>query len=168
MWRRVYFSFPDAAQARQAVGELESAGISQDQMHAIGKADVDLSGLPLATEHQRRDRIWFWEQVFWYGNLIFFMIALAVTGAALWTGSVAWAIIGGLAAMASVVLGERFAVKVPHVHLNEMRVPLNHGEVVLLVDVPREQVRDIEKRVTTHHPEAGLGGVGWTIAHSGV
>jgi len=43
------------------------------------------------------------------------------------------------------------------------RCPHGHGEVVLMVDVPRERVHEIEHRVSPWHREAGLGGVGWTV-----
>jgi hypothetical protein len=106
--------------------------------------------------------------VFWYGNLTYFVVALGVAAAALYLGSPGWAIIAGVAAIAAVILGQRFAVKVPHVHLSEMRVPFAHGEVILLVDVPRTRVCEIEQLVSRHHPEAGVGGVGWTIASAGI
>jgi hypothetical protein len=66
------------------------------------------------------------------------------------------------------VAGERFAVKLPHDHMSDLRIPLAHGEVVLMVDVPKHRVSDIESLVSRHHPEASMGGVGWTVAALGV
>jgi len=45
---------------------------------------------------------------------------------------------------------------------------LEHGEVVLLVDVPFQRVREIEHLVAEPHPEIGVGGVGWTIEAFGI
>ena len=168
MWRRIYFSFPNADLARRVVSELESAGVSEGNIHTVASAGVDITGLPVANEAQRRDRIWFWEQVFWYGNLAFFATALAAMALAFYAGLIGWALIAAAFAAAAYFFGERFAVKVPHAHLAQMRVPLAHGEVVLLVDVPRTRVREIEKRVSRHHPEAGIGGIGWTITSTGL
>ena len=42
------------------------------------------------------------------------------------------------------------------------------GEVILLVDAARTRVHEIEQVVSRHHPEAGLGGVGWTVASVGI
>jgi len=39
--------------------------------------------------------------------------------------------------------------------------------VVLLVDVPRRRVREVEALIG-HHPEASIGGVGWTIVSAGI
>jgi len=62
----------------------------------------------------------------------------------------------------------RFAVRLSHAHLADLRVPLEHGEVVLLVDVPFHRVREIEHLVAERHPEVGVGGVGWTVEAFGV
>ena len=48
-----------------------------------------------------------------------------------------------------------------------MRVPFAHGEEILLVDVPRTHVHEIEQLVSRRHPETGVGGVGWTIVSAG-
>ena len=168
MWRRLYFTFPHAEHARRVVAELERDGVNRNRIHTIARPDVDLSGLPIANEAQRKDRVWFWERTFWNGNLIFFAIMLAIAALTLYAGSPGWTIVALAAALAAVVLGERFAVKVPHVHLSEMRVPMIHGEVIIMVDVPRTRVRDIEQMVIRHHPEAGVGGVGWTLASAGI
>ena len=168
MWRRLYVAFPHAEQARGVVAELEQAGVKREQIHTIARPDVDIAGLPVANEAQRQDRVWFWERLFWNGNLAAFAVALVVAALALYAGAPGWAMVAAAAAIVAVVLGDLFAVKVPHVHLSEMRVPLNHGEVVLLVDVPRDRLLEIEQLVSRHHPEAGVGGVGWTIAAAGI
>jgi len=52
---------------------------------------------------------------------------------------------------------------VPDTHLDEFRGALSHSEVLLMVDVPRQRVAEIEEIVRQQHPEATLGGAGWTI-----
>jgi hypothetical protein len=67
------------------------------------------------------------------------------------------------------VAGNRFAARLPHAHLMDLRVPLEHGEVVLLVDVPSSrQLHEIEHLLAGRHPELGVGGVGWTSKLLGV
>jgi hypothetical protein len=150
------------------VDELERAGIERANMHTIARGDVDITGLPRASDAQRKDRVWFWEQVFWTGNLALFGLSLLGCVLALWEGSVAGLIFSLLVVMVTFLLGNRFAVVTPHVHLDEMRVPLLHGEVVLMVDLPRARVEEIEQLISRHHPEAGVGGVGWTLASMGI
>ena len=50
MWRRIYFSFPQAEQASRAVAELEAVGVDRAQLHTLARSDVDISGLPVATK----------------------------------------------------------------------------------------------------------------------
>jgi hypothetical protein len=168
MWRRIYFSFPSAEQARRVIAELETAGVNRDHIHTIARPDVGIADLPVANETQCRDRVWFWDRVFWYGNLAYFAVALAAAVLALYLGSPGWASVAALMAVALVILGKRFVVKPPHIHLSELRLPIAHGEVILLVDVPRSRVHEIEQAVSRHHPETGLGGVGWTMVSAGI
>jgi hypothetical protein len=168
MVRRLYLTFPTSSQARRAVADLEGAGVLPANMHAVAKSGTDLSGLPRATEGQKHDQVWRLERLFWYGNLGVFALAALGLIAAL----VAWSPVGMIASVvvlvATFIAGERFAVKLPHAHLADLRVPLEHGEVVLLVDVPLQRVREIEHLVAERHPEIGVGGVGWTIEAFGI
>jgi len=168
MYRRLYLTFPTTSQARRAVTDLEGASVRPAHIHAVAKPGTDLSGLPRATEGQKHDQVWRLEHLFWYANLGVF--ALAALGLA--TAVFAWSTAGMVASvavmLATFIAGERFAVKLPHAHLADLRVPLEHGEVVLLVDVPFQRVREIEHLVAERHPEIGVGGVGWTIQTFGV
>ena len=168
MVRRLYLTFPTRSQAARAVADLQGEGVRAEHIHAVAKPGTDLSGLPRATEAQQRDHAWRLERLSWYANLGVF--ALAALGLA--TALFAWSAAGMVASVAvmlvTFIAGERFAVKLPHTHLADLRVPLEHGEVVLLVDVPFQRVREIEHLVAERHPETGVGGVGWTIEALGV
>jgi hypothetical protein len=60
--------------------------------------------------------------------------------------------------------GLGFTSRVPNVHLGEFRDALRHAEILLMVDVPVQQVARVEDRVHRRHPEAAVGGVGWSLA----
>ena len=66
------------------------------------------------------------------------------------------------------VLGDLFATFMPRVHLREFEDALSHGEVLLMIDVPSQQVAEIEARVLHHHPAAIPGGASWTIQLKGL
>lgn len=163
MLRRIYFAIPDTAHARRIVAELESAGISREQMHASAKDGVELSDLPVATLAQRDDLVWRLDKLFWRGNLWFFGGAVALLVAAVAITSAPLAVVAAVLMVASYLLGKRFAVRIPHTHIGEMKVPLAHGEIVLMIDAPKDRVREIVQRVSRHHPEAYVSGVGWTM-----
>lgn len=162
MLRRIFFVIPDVPHAKRIVKELEKAGIEWEQMHASSNPRVKLSGLPAATVAQNRDLVWALDKLFWRADLVLFALATLGLAAALYSGSLIWAALSAAVMLGTFLLGNWFSVKLPHTHLGDMRVPLNHGEVVLMVDVPLNRVREIEQLVSRHHPEAEVGGVGWT------
>ncbi|MEA3274408.1 MAG: hypothetical protein U9Q81_03765 [Pseudomonadota bacterium] len=163
MYRRLYFTFPTPGQTRDVVADLETAGVERGHMHATAKTGTDLSGLPRANQAQRTDKVWLAERLFWYGNLAVFALAALGLALALYGASLGGIAVSLVIMLATFIAGQRFAVKVPHAHLADVRVPLEHGEVVLMVDVPFHRVREIEHLVSQRHPEAGVGGVGWTM-----
>ena len=97
-----------------------------------------------------------------------FFFALGLLVFSLWSGSwnwvVAWLVIMGL----TFYLGNHFAKHVPHAHMTECQAALGHGEILLLVDVPRWQVAAVEKAIRRHHPEVEMGGVSWTLDALGI
>lgn len=168
MKRRLYFLFPHADQASTVVHELEQTGIGRSDIHALCRDEQALGDLPAATAHQRNDDGKRLEQFAWNANLGIFFVAL---GGLLWsvgTGSLLWGVLC-LAIMAlTFFFGGWFTLHVPNVHLDEFRDALSHREILLMVDVPLHRVSEIEDRVHTRHPEAAVGGVGWTPGHLGI
>ena len=53
-------------------------------------------------------------------------------------------------------------------HLDEFHAALQHGELLLVVDVSRDCVEDVEELMRRRHPEAVTGGSAWTPDAFGV
>lgn len=168
MLRRLYFVVPDESHALQIMADLNAIGISREQVHAIPGKGMHLTQLPQATERQQHDAGGCLERIVWNANLGLFWVALAVLLAAIWFYSLA----GALAAVAVMVTtffgGAWFAIRVPDVHIEEFRGTLSHGEILLMVDVSRRRVFEVEEAVERRHPEAVAGGTGWTIGRLGI
>ena len=49
MERRLYFTFPRAAQARRAVEELVAGSIPRTAIHTVARDDAGIEDLPAAT-----------------------------------------------------------------------------------------------------------------------
>jgi hypothetical protein len=162
MWRRVYFAFPGTEYARRVVTELERGGVPRTDIHTIARESIDIGGMPTASDAQKKDEIWLVDRLLWGGSLILFTLLLVGCLYSLTIGSLMGVALTLLAAIGVFLAGARFAMFIPHVHLSELRVPLMHGEVVLMVDVPRDRVKEIIALVSRDHPEVGVGGVGWT------
>lgn len=56
-----------------------------------------------------------------------------------------------------------YAMRVPETSLAEFRGALSHDEILLMVDVPRSQVAEIEDLIRHRHPSAQAGGSSWTL-----
>lgn len=163
MLRRLFYLFPAKSQVQAVVNELEKENIDYARMHTLAKDGVDLEGLPPATASQSSDFGAKLESWVWRLNLFIFFFVLALTLLAAFSKAWSLVLLGLFVAATNVLLGNHLASKIPRVHLDQFRGALNHGEILLMVDVPRWRVREIEQVITRHHPEADSGGVGWTI-----
>ena len=168
MLRRLYLLFPDREHAEAAWKDLIEQGVPRDRIHALARDGVDLGPLPPATPAQRSDRLRWLEQVLWYGNLVLFFLLLGFTLLMALQGHWPAAGIGVLLMLGSYLAGEWFATRVIGVHASEFTDALRHGEILLLVDVPRRQVLEIERHIERQHPEAVIGGTGWVVEAFGM
>lgn len=161
MIRRIYIMFPKAEQAEKAVEELTAIGIDKRQMHAVARPDIDLLSLPKATFRQQSDFGAKVEQFLWNLNLALFFLMLGLAVIALLAGAWIGFIICLFLLIISFAGGSYFASYIPHTHLKEFNSALRHGEVLLLVDVPKWQLGKVDKEIRKYHPEASCDGVGW-------
>jgi hypothetical protein len=168
MLRRLYFVVPDESHAMQIMTDLEAIGVGREHVHAIPGKGVHLTQLPPATARQRHDAVWHLERVLWNANMGVFWIALAGLLAAVYFDSLAGALAAVAIMLAAFLGGAWFATHVPDVHLEEFRSTLAHGEILLMVDVPKRRVFEVEETVERRHPEAVAGGTGWTIGRLGI
>ncbi len=167
MLRRLFFLLPDEAHAQRVVKHLVFLNISERNIHAIARG-VELENLPKATERQKNDTAFRVESFLWNANLFLFVIALMTFFVSLVMTEFYWSL-GALFVMTvTFFVGEHFVVNVPDVHLSEFTDALSHGEILLMVDVPIKRVAEIERAVHYHHPEAVVGGVGWTVDAFGI
>lgn len=162
-FRRLYFVIPDEPQATQVVNDLETAGVGRQHMHAIAGRGATLTRLPPATERQRRDAGWRLERIAWTGDLMLFFLGLIGLIASLVWASLAGSLLFVVLMALTLIAGVLFALRVPDTHLDEFRGALSHSEILLMVDVPRQRVAEIEEMIRRRHPEAIPGGTGWTI-----
>ena len=162
MKRRLYFLFSDNGQARTAVADLAGIGVDAGHMHVVARPGVDVSGLPPATERQRRDVLKRLDKTLWGGNLVLFGAAVAALILSVVFGSAVGIVLAGAVMIVSITGGALFAMRLPSIHLDEFHEELRHGELLLMVDVSRDCVEDVEELMRRRHPEAVAGGSGWT------
>ena len=169
MYLRLYFLLPDEDQARKVVNHLLDEGLHARNIHAHQHSvDMSKTDLPAARMWKKLDLAQQVEDVAWRTDLIIFFIALAVFLVAVFMANILFTVISAVIMLACFLLGNMFAGRVPHVHLKEFEHALSHGEVLLMVDVPRTRVAEIEQLVQQHHPSAIIGGSSWTVHTLGI
>ena len=164
--RRIYFLLPDVEVARKVVDELLLARIAEDHIHVIAKEGTAMADLPEATLAQKSDVIPALERGVAVGGatgIIAGVVAVTFPHAGLVLGGGALlgiALAGtGFGALMSTMIG----VSTPNTRHTQFEEAISKGEILMLVDVPKERVEDIEEMVKQHHPEADIEGTEPTI-----
>lgn len=162
MRERLYFLLPDVKRAQSTMRHLLLARIEERHVHVLAKDGVDTKDLPPATLGQKSD---------FYHAMALGIIVGGITG-----------ILGGLTVYLfppnginvtlSVVglfamLGSIFGVwtsgligtDVPNTQLSRFRKSLAQGKILMMVDVPRDRVKEIKAIMKKQHPEADEGGM---------
>jgi hypothetical protein len=168
MNRRLYFLIPDRPHALAVVEDLVKNGIDIEQMHAVGDRRTRLDDLPNASLRQRRDSASRVEKILWNANLACFSLALIATLIIPIFHGMSWWLLLPIGIMAAnFMVGLQFT-SVPNTHLGEFRDALAHGEILLMVDVPEARVAEVGDNIHNNHPEATIGGVGWSTQALGL
>lgn len=168
MFIRLYFLLPDELLTKRVVDELTGTGIKHQQIHALKRNRNEQKHPSKNPQWQRLDMAQRIEKLAWNSNLVVFFIALLMLIFSLMTSLTGLAIAAVVVMLATFLLGDIFASRIPKVHLQEFEDALSHGEVLLMVDVPEKRVVETEDRVLSHHPAAIAGGSSWTIHSLGI
>jgi hypothetical protein len=159
--RRIYFLVPGVASAKAIVDELLLARIEERRIHIVAREGTPLENLPQAGVAQRSDLVPALEKGVAAGGLSGLLAgALAVTfppaGLVLGGGAVpGLALFGaGFGAWMSAMVG----IGLPSGRLERFEAAIEAGQLLLMIDVPRDRVQATEALVCRHHPEAELEG----------
>jgi hypothetical protein len=164
MQRRLYFVFADVPEARRLVSELEGAGVGLAEMHCLAPRNAETAGLPGGSDPRRAERLCELEESLWFLNLLLLFTALAGLAAALYVGDGGWATVAAALLVTSGAAAAVFAAGLPFARFS---LPVEAGEVVLVVDVPRERAREITRLAADRHP-GGMAGAGWSLGGVGI
>ena len=162
MRRRMYFLLPDVKRAKKVFRELLLARIEERHIHVLANDDTSIDDLPEATLLQKSDAV--------HGLLL----GLIVGGG---TGTLAGIIVTNfpiasfahglgfvltmaiLGAMMGAWVSGMIAADVPNPQLKMFMRAVDRGKILMIVDIPKTQLRDVSKMVKRHHPEADMRGV---------
>jgi len=166
MRRRLYFLLPTVARARQVVDELLLARIDDHHIHVLAREDAPLGDLPRANILQRSDLVHGIEIGLSVGGatgILAGLVAIAFPPEGLALGG--WTLL--VCALAGALIGAWLAgmigTDIPNTQLKEFEAAVESGQVLMMVDVPKDKVDTITNMIKRHHPEADMHGVEPTI-----
>lgn len=163
MRRRVYWLLPDLASARRTMDDLLLARIEERHIHFVGRDGIDMTGLHEANLLQTSDIVRAAQLGLVVGGASGAVIGvLTETFYPLFGDSPQWAVAAVLA-MVGAPLGAWTAsligASVPSHRLARFQPAIDGGQLLLMVDVPRSRVEEIEALLAAQHPEAHLEGL---------
>ena len=161
MMRRIYFLVPDITLTKRIVDELLLARIEERHIHVIAKRGTPLENLPEANLLQKSDFIPAVEQGLALGGsagILAGLVAIALPATAL-------VIAGGIllattlaGAGAGAWLGGMVGMNVGNTRIKQFEDAIEAGYFLVLADVPKDRVEEIEARVKQHLPDVEIEG----------
>ncbi|QSA96367.1 DUF1269 domain-containing protein [Methylococcus sp. EFPC2] len=159
--RRIYFLAPNVELTRKIVDDLLLARVEERHIHVVGKQDLPLDDLPEASFLEKTDFVPALEQGIALGGgagLLAGLVALVLPTGLILGGGAVFAITlagAGLGGLMSSMIG----ISVGNRRIEQFQKAVESGELLVMVDVPRDRVDEIEEIIKKHHPEAECEGV---------
>jgi hypothetical protein len=160
--RRIYFLLPSVESARAIVNELLLARVEERHLHIVAREGTELEDLPEARVAQQSDLVPALQRGLAAGG-----VAGLLAGALAVTFPPAGLVLGGGAVLGMALFGAGFGawmssmvgVGLPSSRLEKFESAIARGELLMMIDVPRGRVEEIEALVKRHHPESELEGI---------
>ena len=161
MMRRIYFLVPDIATTKRIVDELLLSRIEERHIHVIAKPGTPLEDLPEANLLQKSDFIPAVEHGLALGGsagILAGLVAIAlpatvpvIAGGILLATTLAGA---GVGAWAGGMVGMSYDSS----RIKQFEDAIEAGKLLVLADVPKDRVDQIEARVKLHLPQVEIEG----------
>jgi hypothetical protein len=164
--RRIYFLLPTVETARKIVDELLLARVEIKHIHVIAKEGTPLEDLPEASLAQSSDFVPALERGLAAGGatgIVAGVLAVTFPPAGLVLGGGAILAIGLAGAGVGALLSSMVGAGLHSSRLKPFEEAIEQGQILMLVDVPKDRVEAIEAMVKKHHPDADIEGTEPTI-----
>jgi hypothetical protein len=162
--RRLYFLLPDLGVTHTVVDELLLARVDERHIHIIAKEGTPLGDLPEASLIQKSDFVPAMERGVAMGGatgVVAGLAALAFPGVVI--GGGALLAMGLAGAGMGAWLGGMIGMDVENTHIRQFENAIQSGEILILVDVPKDRVNSIQDLIKKHHPDVDFEGTEPTI-----
>lgn len=156
--QRIYFLIPDIETCQAIVSELEQANIEEKHIHLVAAENASLDELPEASLLQKSDFLAAFERGIPLGaasGLLAGLVTIIVPGGVAMGGGALLACIAAGAGVGS-WMGSMVALDIPNSRHRDFQQAIERGEFLMLIDVAKDRVIEIENLVMLHHPNAEL------------
>ncbi len=159
--KRLYFTLPDTASCKKVVDELKKTGIAEQHLHVVASQGIPLEDLPEAGLLQTSELAHGIEKGVALGGAAgllggLLVVTFPVTGLALGGAALLTAVTAGGASFGALAMG-LISKDIHSKKLAAFESDIEHGHILLMVDVPKNEVDRWKQLVIDHHPEAEIG-----------
>ena len=164
--RRLYFLAPDAGVGKRVVDECLLAHVEWKHIHVVAKRGTPLEALPEASFWQKSDIIPAMLRAVPMGGgagilcgLVAFVLEphlVVAGGAVLLASSLAGVGLGTF-------LGGMVGLNIGSTRLKEFEAAIERGELLVIVDVPRDRVEEVTARIREVHVGVDVEGAEPTV-----
>ena len=159
--RRLYFMVPDIDTANTVGDELLLKRVDDHHIHVVAKEGTPMGDLPEANLLQKSDFIPAMERGLAVGGITGVLAGIAAV-----TFPPAGLVLGGGAILGTSLAGAGFGawisgmigMDVPNSQIQKFEAAIEKGEVLMMIDIPKTRVEEIEALIQQHHPDADMGG----------
>lgn len=158
--KRIYFLVPDIDTTQKIVNELRAEGIEDRHIHILAKRDTPIKNLPEAGVTIKTDFLPALERGAALGGttgLLAGLAALRFAGFAIAGGPLLGVILAG--ATIGSLMGGLSGMNSGNTRLKQFEEAIENGELLVLLDIPKNQIEAIRELVTKHHPTAEFEGI---------
>jgi hypothetical protein len=152
---------PDIDTAKTVVDELLLKRVDDHHIHVVAKEGTPMGDLPEANLLQKSDFIPAMERGLAVGGITGVLAGIAAV-----TFPPAGLVLGGGAILGTSLAGAgigawisgMIGMDVPNSQIEKFETAIENGEVLMMIDIPKTRVEEIEALVQQHHPDADMGG----------
>jgi hypothetical protein len=152
---------PDIATTHELVKDLLLSHVEERYIHVVAKEGTPMEDLPEASLLQKSDFVPAIEKGLTLGavtGVICGLVAMALPATGVIIGGGALLFITAAGAGVGGLMSSMVGAGLPSARLQKFEEAINAGEVLVLVDVKRNRVEEIEELVKKHHHEADIEG----------
>ncbi len=159
--RRIYFLVPDIATTKRIVDDLLLARIEERHIHVVAKRGTELEDLPEANLLQKTDFIPAVERGLALGGSAGALAGLVAIALPPFSTVVAGGVLLGTSLVGAGVgawAGSLIGVSTANSRIKQFEEAIEAGQFLVLADVPKNRVEDIEARIKAHLPTVEIEG----------